>query len=68
MGKERAASMTDLDDKTLIQEMDRISQRIKDIMDSVDALYPPQQCGEATEEPSTAAPEGDPSQPDISNP
>lgn len=57
--------MADLDDKTLVQEMDRISQRIKDIMDSVDALYPPQKGGEATEDPSTATQEGDPSQPDI---
>lgn len=51
--------MSDLDDTALKQELDRISKRIVDIMDKVDALYPPQHPSEATEDSSTSAPGSD---------
>lgn len=51
--------MNDLDDTALRQELDRISKRVEDIMGKVDALYPPQNQSEPSEDDSTPASEDD---------
>jgi hypothetical protein len=43
--------MDDLEDAALKREIDRISGRVKDIMDKVDALYPPQKTVEEDDAP-----------------
>lgn len=57
--------MNDLDDTALRQEIDRISKRVEDIMEKVDALYPPQHQSEASEDASTPASEDDSDKHDL---